>query len=214
MKISIIGLGKLGAPMAACFAAKGHEVVGVDLSEEFVAKINAGQAPVFEPGLQETLDKTEGRLTATTDTKAAIEKTEITFLIVPTPSRTDGTFSLDHVLAAAQPIGEVLWQKDEFHVVVLTSTVMPGATMQELAPELERLSGKRCGVDFGLCYSPEFIALGNVIHDYLNPDLVLLGESDKVGRQQARTGLSHRLRERSADRPHELRQRGVDQNCR
>ncbi len=178
MKISIVGLGKLGSPMAACFAAKGHQVIGVDLNQEFVDKINQCKAPVFEPRLQEMLDQTEGRLSATTDLKQAVEQTEITFLIVPTPSLPDGSFSMEYVMSAAQPIAEVLKEKDEFHVVVLTSTVMPGATCAELIPQLEKLSGKKCPQDFGVCYSPEFIALGNVVTDYLNPDFVLVGEND------------------------------------
>ncbi len=184
MDISVVGLGKLGSPMAACLAAKGHQVVGVDLNEKFVQAINAGKPPVFEPGLQEMLDQTGGRLRATADCEQAISQTELTFLIVPTPSLPNGVFSLKYVLDAAQAIGRALRHKDTYHVVVLTSTVMPGATGAELVPALEKASGKRCPEDFGVCYSPEFISLGSVIRDYLHPDFVLIGESDSHSGQR------------------------------
>jgi UDPglucose 6-dehydrogenase len=165
--------------MAACFAAKGHRVIGVDVNERFVRQINEGKAPVFEPGLDDMLARTQGRLTATTDVAEAVRQSEITFLVVPTPSEPSGGFSLKYVLAAARPIGQAVRGKDGYHIVVLTSTVMPGATRGALWPALEQASGLRCPDDFGLCYSPEFISLGSVIRDFLNPDFVLIGESDR-----------------------------------
>lgn len=104
--------------------------------------------------------------------------TEATFIIVPTPSESHGGFSVCYVLEAAEAIGRALRKKAGYHLVVLTSTVLPGATGGQLLPVLEAASGKKCGQDFGLCYNPEFIALGSVIRDMLNPDLVLIGESD------------------------------------
>jgi UDPglucose 6-dehydrogenase len=178
LKLSVVGLGKLGAPMAAVFAVRGHEVLGVDLNERFVQGINAGKPPVFEPGLQELLQKTDGRLMATTDVARAVAETDVLFLIVPTPSEPGGAFSLKYVHAAAQSIGQALRQRDDYFLVVLTSTVMPGDTGGQLVPALEKASGKRCPEDFGVCYSPEFIALGSVIRDFLNPDFLLIGESD------------------------------------
>jgi UDPglucose 6-dehydrogenase len=109
---------------------------------------------------------------------AAIMQTDVTFMVVPTPSEPNGAFSLKYVLAAAKTVGKALQYKDAFHVVVLTSTVMPGDTGGSLLPALEQHSGKRCGQDFGLCYSPEFIALGSVIYDMLHPDFILIGQSD------------------------------------
>jgi len=179
LRFSVIGLGKLGSPMVACFAAKGHQVVGVDLNEKYVRCINEGKAPVFEPGLQEMLNKSGGRLKATTDIAAAVRDTDITFVIVPTPSEAGGAFTPRYVLEACRTIGATLRGLDRFHVVVITSTVMPGCTGNEVRPVLEETSGKRCGVDFGLCYSPEFISLGSVIRDFLNPDFLLIGESDR-----------------------------------
>src|SRR5438874_8433176 len=141
--------------MVACFAAKGHRVIGVDLNERCVRQINEGKAPVAEPGLEELLQQSGGRLRATTDIGEAVTHSDITFIIVPTPSEPNGAFSLKYVVAAAKSIGQALKQKISYHLVVLTSTVMPGATGGQLLPALESASGKRCGPDFGLCYSPE-----------------------------------------------------------
>jgi UDPglucose 6-dehydrogenase len=178
MNISVIGLGKLGAPLAAVLASKGHTVIGVDLNEQFVRAINEGMAPVVEPGLNELIQKAHPRLSATTDCQTAVAATDATFIIVPTPSEPHGGFSLRYVLSAVEAIGKALREKGGYHLVVLTSTVMPGATSNEVLPALEKHAGKRCGRDFGLCYNPEFIALGSVIRDMLNPDLILIGESD------------------------------------
>jgi UDPglucose 6-dehydrogenase len=179
MKLSIIGLGKLGAPMAAVMAHKGNSVVGVDINPGYVLALQQGHAPVNEPGLEQMVQANRERLTATMDFDKAILETEATFIIVPTPSDPDGTFSMRYVLDAAEKIGAVLRKKKEWHLVVLSSTVMPGSTGGKLLPALETHSGKKCGEDFGLCYNPEFIALGSVIRDMLNPDMILIGESDR-----------------------------------
>src|SRR5262249_14869629 len=115
----------------------------------------------------------------TTDIAAAVRESDITFVIVPTPSEAGGAFTPRYVLDACRTIGGALRDLERFHVVVITSTVMPGCTGAEVKPVLEEVSGKKCGVDFGLCYSPEFISLGSVIRDFLNPDFILIGESDK-----------------------------------
>jgi UDPglucose 6-dehydrogenase len=175
---SVIGLGKLGAPLAACLAAKGLRVIGVDADPHKVEKINQGGAPVFEPQLEEFIRAAKGRLFATSNSEEAVLASEITFIVVATPSETSGAFSLRYVLPVCEAIGRALRTKHDFHLVVLTSTVMPGTTGGEIRATLEKASGKRAGQDFGLCYGPEFIALGSVIHDFLNPDFVLIGESD------------------------------------
>jgi len=177
-RISVVGLGKLGAPLAACYADKGHRVIGVDVDPRIVRLINEGRPPVFERGLDELLIRCRGRLTATDDYACAVAESDVTIIIVPTPSDATGAFSLRYVLSASKRIGEALRHKDGYHVVALTSTVLPGATEGEIKPVLEARSGKRYGRGFGLCYSPEFIALGSVIRDLRNPDFVLVGESD------------------------------------
>ncbi len=178
MHISVVGLGKLGAPLAAVLASKGFQVVGVDLAQDSVDAINAGRAPVNEPQLQEFIDGNRERLRATTDVADAVAATEITFVIVPTPSDAGGRFSNAAVLAAMKAIGQALRHKSGYHLVVITSTVMPGSTGGEIRQTLEQHSGRHVGPQLGLCYNPEFIALGSVVRDMLRPDMILIGESD------------------------------------
>ena len=175
--ISVIGLGKLGSPLAASFAARGFRVTGVDLDKQKVDAINRGLPPVHEPGLEELIRESEGRLSATQNAETAVMDSEATFIVVDTPSEPGGGFSLRYVLPTVEAIGKALHTKAGFHLVVLTSTVMPGSTGGEVRASLERTSGKICGEDFGLCYSPEFIALGSVIRDFYFPDFLLIGES-------------------------------------
>jgi UDPglucose 6-dehydrogenase len=178
MRIAVIGLGKLGSPLAAVLASCGHTVVGVDLNPAAVEALNAGRAPVSEPGLQERLDQTGGRLRATTDFHDAIRATDISFVIVPTPSGPDGMFTNRFVLDAVRRIGAALKGGGHYHVVNITSTVMPGSTGGEIRAALEEASGLVVGETVGLTYNPEFIALGSVVRDLLHPDMVLIGESD------------------------------------
>src|SRR6266571_3859077 len=176
--VSVIGLGKLGAPMAACFAARGFTVHAVDLNPQKVDAISRGVPPVREPGLAELLAESGGPISATKDIEAAVSACDATFVVVATPSEADGGFSLRYVIPTCESIGRALRTKSAYHVVVVTSTVMPGSMGGQIRSALERASGKRCGIDFGLCYNPEFIALGTVIRDFYNPDFLLIGESD------------------------------------
>lgn len=164
--------------MAACLASRGFEVVGVDVSQAAVDALNAGRAPAQESGLDALVAENRKKLRATIDHADAVLNSDLSFVIVPTPSDSRGSFSLQYAAFAFEAIGKALAQKATYHTVVLTSTVLPGSTRQVLLPILERASGKKCGVDFGLCYSPEFIALGTVIRDFLNPDFHLVGEFD------------------------------------
>ncbi|MGD0173068.1 MAG: nucleotide sugar dehydrogenase [Anaerolineales bacterium] len=176
--VAVIGLGKLGSPMAASISARGTAVIGADLDVGKVEAINRGEPPVNETNLADYIRRGRARLRATTDIEAAVSDAEIIFIIVPTPSEPHGGFSLRHVLSACEAIGRGLKKKKGFPVAVITSTVMPGSTGGPIRESLEKHSGKKAGRDFGLCYSPEFIALGSVIHDFLNPDFILVGESD------------------------------------
>lgn len=178
MRITVVGLGKLGSPLAAVLASKGHEVVGVDLNPAFVNAINSGRAPVAEPQLQELIDKSRGRLRATLDFAEAVNDTEISFVIVPTPSDSQGIFTNKYVISAVEKIGAALRKCDHYHVVNITSTVMPGSTGGEIRAALEKTSGRQVGENLGLTYNPEFIALGSVVRDMLFPDMLLMGESD------------------------------------
>ena len=176
--ISVVGLGKLGSCMATVYARKGYTVIGVDLNPDTITAINQGQPPVREKNLQEFLHESHERISATTDTHDAVIRSDLTFIIVPTPSKEDGSFSTEYVTSACKEIGLGLSQKQGYHLVVLTSTVLPGDCERDIIPVLEQTSGKKAGQDFGFCYSPLFIAIGSVIQNLLHPDFFLVGESD------------------------------------
>lgn len=178
MKISVVGLGKLGLCTAACFAAKGHLVVGVDNNAEHIAALQAAQCPIAEPELPELLETAWANMVFTTDSVKAVHDTDVTLIIVPTPSNPDGAFSNAYLEAVLQELGPALQEKNSFHIIDIVSTVMPGSCDTVFRPLLENLSGKVCGRDFGLVYNPEFIALGSVIRNFLHPDMVLIGASD------------------------------------
>ena len=176
--ISVVGLGKLGASMVAGFAEVGFNVIGYDILEKNVNVSKHGDAPVEETDSDIYIKRNRSKITATSNLKNAIYDSDITFVVVPTPSNKDGAFTSKPALSAFEKIGEALKDKNSYHVIVMTSTVLPGITRSLLIPALEKYSEKKCGQDFGLCYNPEFIALGSVINDFLNPDFYLLGEFD------------------------------------
>lgn len=177
--VSVIGLGKLGCSMLAGMASRGLNVIGVDVNPHSVEAVNAGREPVQETGLGEMIAAHKARIRATLSTEEAVLGSDISFVIVPTPSDDRGAFSIQYARYAFKALGQALKKKSGYHVIVLTSTVLPGATRHGLLPILEQESGKKCGPDFGLCYNPEFIALGSVIRDFLNPDFYLLGQFDQ-----------------------------------
>jgi UDPglucose 6-dehydrogenase len=163
--------------MAAAMASRGVEVIGVDTNSSVIESLNTGRAPVQETFLEETIAANRERLRATSSYQEAILSSDITFVAVPTPSDDRGAFSLSFVEPAFREIGQALKMKSEPHLVVLVSTVLPGST-RSLLPVLESESGKRAGEGVGLCYSPQFIALGSVLRDFLNADFTLIGEHD------------------------------------
>ncbi|MFC2007788.1 UDP-glucose dehydrogenase family protein [Chloroflexota bacterium] len=178
--VSVIGLGKLGLVTSACLAVRGFNVIGVDINQAVTEAINDGRSPLYEPGLAELMNKVKGKFTATDDYKYAVDNSRIIFIFVGTPSEADGSFSTRYVKEATGEIAPHLKDRDDFPVIVLRSTVLPGVTEGVVKPLLEELSGRRCGTDFGLCHNPEILALGSVIHDFFNPDVVIIGESDPV----------------------------------
>lgn len=177
--IAIIGLGKLGIPIAVALASRGFSVIGVDVCQDTVDSINQHKSPIYELGVQELLEEVSGRLTATTDVISACRAADIILVIVPTPSDMAGWFSLRHVSEACINIGVALKENPNYTLVVIVSTVMPTSMDKQIVPLLEQVSGKMAGVDFGVCYSPEFVALGSVIQDFTNPDFCLVGEGDE-----------------------------------
>lgn len=176
---SVFGLGKLGACIAATLAARGFDVLGVDVDAEKVRRVNEGLPPVEEPLLAETMNICKGRLRATQNVSEAVA-TDASFFIPPSPSLPDGSFSTDYLLKAMQPMARALREADKKgHLFVCSSTTTPGAVDTVLIPMLEKEMGWKSGIEFGVCYNPEFIALGNVINGLLDPDMVLIGESDR-----------------------------------
>jgi UDPglucose 6-dehydrogenase/GDP-mannose 6-dehydrogenase len=178
MNISIIGTGYVGLVTGACLADRGHTVTCVDLDPARVAALNRAEAPFFEAGLPVLLQRTVGKgLSATIDLPAAIAATDITFIAVGTPF--SGTeIDLTWVLAAARQVGEALRLKAAFHAVVMKSTVVPGTTDRFVKPEIEKASGKKAGVDFGIGMNPEFLSEGEAVSDFSNPDRIVLGGLD------------------------------------
>ncbi len=177
-RVSVVGLGKLGACYSAFYADAGFEVIGVDVNEKSVAALNAGKAPVVEPRLQEYVDKNRARLSATTDVADAVMRSDITFVIVPTPSMKGGAFSMRYVESAMTSIGTALRKKEGYHLVSVVSTVLPGDSANVIIPALERASGKTCGVDFGYTYNPSLIAIGDVLNNLEKPDFLFIGAND------------------------------------
>lgn len=177
-KVSVFGLGKLGACIAATLAQRGFDVLGVDIDSEKVRRVNEGLAPVEEPLLDQTIQDGKGRLRATTNASEAVH-TDVSFFIPPSPSLPDGSFSNEFLLKAMQPAARAVCEAGKKgHLFVCSSTTTPGAMDSVLIPMLEKETGWKCGQDFGVCYNPEFIALGNVVNGLLEPDMVLIGESD------------------------------------
>ncbi len=182
MKLSVIGLGKLGLCTATCFAKAGYRVTGVDANAAHVETIRSGKLPFEETDLRSLLNETRDALTVTTDLSQAVMGSDISFIIVPTPSMPDGGFTNQYIHAVLMEMAPLIKQKDRFHIVDIVSTVMPGSCENDLIPFLEQHTGKKEGIGFGLVYNPEFIAIGSVIYNFLNPDLVLIGSSSpRVG---------------------------------
>jgi UDPglucose 6-dehydrogenase len=196
--IAVFGLGKLGSCIAATLAARGFHVTGVDIDAEKVRRVNAGEPPVEEPRLAETIREGRARLRATTDVREARD-TDASFYIPPSPSLLDGSFSTEFLLRAMQPMARAVRAAGKTgHLFVVNSTTTPGAMQNVIPPTLEHETGWTCGREFGLCYNPEFIALGNVIRGLLEPDLVLIGESDTTSGER----LAELYRRYNTNRPH------------
>src|SRR6185503_9262049 len=156
---SVFGLGYVGSVSAASFAADGHEVVGVDVNPDKVRAINEGRSPIVEPGLEELLRAgvDQKRLRATTSTADAVNATDLSLICVGTPSRKNGSLDLTYLTRVCEQIGDVLRDKESYHVVVVRSTVLPGTTHTHVIPALERTSGKKYGSGFGVTVNPEFL---------------------------------------------------------
>lgn len=181
MRLSIFGLGYVGCVSAACFAARGHDVIGVDVNELKVELINQGHSPVVEPGLSELIGEAvkARRLRATKDAVAAVTDSDVSLVCVGTPSNHNGSLDLSYIKRACQQIGDALEAKSRYHIVVLRSTMLPGTVANTVIPALEVYSGKRAGRDFGVAVNPEFLREGTSLYDFDHPPFTLIGADDE-----------------------------------
>ncbi len=181
MDIAVVGSGYVGTTIAACFADLGHRVTAIDIDETIVDRLNEGEAPIHEPGLDDLLEEhAGGRLHATTDYDA-IADCEVIFLALPTPSREDGSIDTSIIEAGARSVGEALADGGKGHLVVVKSTVIPGTTEQTLIPAIEEGAGEAVGERIRVAMNPEFLREGSAVTDFLEPDKVVLGAADDWG---------------------------------
>jgi len=181
VRISIFGLGYVGAVSAGCLSAAGHDVVGVDRAESKIDLINQGKPPVVERKLDELIEAavSAGRLQATQDAHKAVQSTDVSLICVGTPSKPNGDLDLAHVTNVCREIGRAIGMKSRRHTVVLRSTALPGTLRQTVIPMLEQASGKRAGDDFGVGNNPEFLREGTAVDDFFNPPKTIIGAIDE-----------------------------------
>jgi len=185
MRISIFGMGYVGAVCTACLAQRGHQIIGVDVSKHKVELINAGRSPIVEPGLDELLaaGKNAGRIRATNDYTDAIQNSDITMVCVPTPSKRNGDLSLEYIEAVCREIGLAMRDKPSRHTVIIRSTVLPGTVKGVVLPILEDCAQMKAGMDFGLGVNPEFLRESTALRDYDEPPMTVVGVlDDETGR--------------------------------
>ncbi len=180
MKISIFGLGYVGAVSAGCLASQGNQVVGVDPNATKVDLINDGKSPIIEKDIDTLIAEAVAmqRLEASSDARAAVLNTDLSLVCVGTPSQANGSLDLKYVRRVCEEIGAAIRVKDAHHTVVLRSTMLPGTMHETVIPVLEEHSGKRAGVDFGVCNNPEFLREGTAVYDYFHPPKTVIGETD------------------------------------
>jgi GDP-mannose 6-dehydrogenase len=193
MKISIFGLGYVGAVSLACLARDGHEVVGVDIDPAKLALIREGKTPVVEEGMVDLMRAVvgSGRVTVTADVAEAIRSTEISLICVGTPSAPNGSQDQSAMLRLAKDVGHALRNKDAAHVIVFRSTLVPGTVEEVLRPVLETESGKAEGTDFHVCFQPEFLREGSSIKDYDHPPFTVVGASAEAPEALLRQLFGH-----------------------
>ncbi len=193
MKVSIFGLGYVGAVTAGCLARDGHEVLGCDIDENKVELIRRGRTPIIENGMAELISETVrgGRLQTTGDTLEALRRTEVSLICVGTPSLPNGGQDLGALRRCAEQLGQALRAKRQHHVFVVRSTVLPGTVDEVVRPLLEAGSAKRAGTDFGLCFQPEFLREGSSIRDYDNPPYTIVGADGPRSAELLRSLFGH-----------------------
>lgn len=177
MKISIFGLGYVGAVSLACLSRDGHDVIGVDIDRTKLDLIMAGKTPVVEEGMVDLMARVaaSGKVSVTTDAKRAVLDSDISLVCVGTPSAVNGSQDQGAILRLAEEIGAAIAEKAAPHVVVFRSTLVPGTVEDVLRPIIEAKSGKKEGEGFFLCFQPEFLREGSSIRDYDKPPFTVVG---------------------------------------
>ena len=193
MEISVFGLGYVGVVSAGCLARDGHQVRGCDVDETKLRLIRDGRAPIVESGLQSLIRDavTAGRLEVTADARRAVFETELSLVCVGTPSAKTGAQDLTAVKRVAMSIGAALREKDDYHEIVLRSTMLPGTTHELVQPLVEQQSGKKVGKGFGLSFQPEFLREGSSIQDYDKPPFTVVGVSTERSADTLRSLFGH-----------------------
>ncbi|SPA14169.1 UDP-GLUCOSE 6-DEHYDROGENASE [Cupriavidus taiwanensis] len=188
MKVTIIGSGYVGLVTGACLAEQGNDVFCLDLDEQKIALLNAGGVPIYEPGLQELIQRNReaGRLTFSSDVAASVEHADVQFIAVGTPPEEDGSADLKYVLAAARNIGRHM---TGFKVVVDKSTVPVGTGDRVTAAIREELAARGLeDLQFSVVSNPEFLKEGAAVEDFMRPDRIVLGcNADAAGRHAQAT---------------------------
>ena len=175
MRVAMIGSGYVGLVSGACFSEFGTQVVCVDKDERKIARLNAGEIPIYEPGLENlvTTNSAAGTLSFTTDLKAAVKGADVVFIAVGTPSRRgDGHADLTYVFQAAKEIGEAI----EDYTVVVTKSTVPVGTGRKVRAILEEVAPPG---SFDVVSNPEFLREGSAIHDFMRPDRVIIGSDSE-----------------------------------
>jgi GDP-mannose 6-dehydrogenase len=177
MRISVFGIGYVGAVSCGCLAELGHEVIGVDISTEKIAMLAAGRSPIVEDMIDRLISGAvqQGKLTATDNVECAVNRTDVSFISVGTPSAPNGSVSLTAVEGVVTEIGRALRAKKSSHAVVMRSTVPPGTAQDRLIPLLERESGRALGNQLYYYSNPEFLREGTSVRDFRSPPFTLIG---------------------------------------
>jgi UDPglucose 6-dehydrogenase len=180
-RVVIVGLGYVGLTMAVCLTDIGVKTIGVDIDDRKIDLIRKGKSPIYEPHLEEMLRKAQnsGGLQVTKDLFSALEDSNIIFIAVGTPNNADGTTNLAQLKFTIRQLGETIGKIRKYHLIVIRSTIPPGTSENIIKPDLESISGKYCGRDFGLCVNPEFLSEGSAVQNMLNPYRIIIGEYNK-----------------------------------
>lgn len=193
MKLSVLGLGYVGCVSAACFAKRGHEVIGADVSPVKVDIINGGKSPIVEPGIEQLISEAvaAGTLRATTDAGEAVLQTDVSLVCVGTPGQHNGSLDLTYIKRVCQQIGAAIEKKSTRHVVAMRSTMLPGTIHDVVIPTLQVYSGKQAGKDFGVVINPEFLREGTSIYDFDHPPFTLIGADDEEAAEVVKRLYTH-----------------------